>query len=493
MHNSLLKALARQLNVDATEAERRLQAIGSELARALSASDRVEIPSVGRFERTNGSVRFEPDDVLLQAVNLDTEGFGIVSLPGRTDAPSPLPADEVYPVPEDDLEDAAFDGFDEEEADEDETVRASMPDEQLADPEVKAEPTDPVAYWNEETFDEAEEEDVPPDEADFHEEETDERFLWHEEETTLPLDPSLPEEDVDNLGFAELPDTLDAELEDEPFIPAPDDPGFDQHDEPMAEERAEEPVVPPGSTFDARIGDDVDVTPALVPHPSPRADRPPERHAEAHPVKESSEPRKRRSLLPILLLGFALLAALAVGAYLLLQPRADRPPIAQEERNIATPTEGDGTEGDEAVGLTDSLLTPQTGAPAETVTEAEGASESTSEPAQEPSPPVTETPAPTPASEAPIDVSAGGWTIVVGSATDAADARRIAARFRQQGHDAAVLYGAYGGVTRYRVVVRQFASENQAVAFLQDAPENFPNDAWRLRLSSELEVIPRQD
>ncbi|HEX7071502.1 MAG TPA: SPOR domain-containing protein, partial [Rhodothermales bacterium] len=134
-----------------------------------------------------------------------------------------------------------------------------------------------------------------------------------------------------------------------------------------------------------------------------------------------------------------------------------------------------------AGGLADSLAAPQTGAASETVAEAEESVET--EPEPEPTPP---------AEPSPIDVSSGGWTVVVASAATPGEARQIADRFRSLGYTPAVLYGSYGGVTRYRVVVRQFATEAEAQAFLRSAPQGLPGDAWRLPVTSDFEVIPRQ-
>ncbi len=473
-----LKSLAKHLNLDEAGAEEALRTLGSELSRALEESGQVELPAIGRFYQENGGIGFEPDPSLVRAANLDVDGLGAVSLPGRsstlepeslqeTPAPAFVPTEELDP-----LVDEVEDTFDPPLLDDDEP---ELPvDEGTIEEAAWNAPADPVTYWQEDVLDEAEVEEVEHAEEDYEESDADDRLRWHAEES-------------DSASLAAI----------EPNEHFEDDDSFEVPAEEPIDDSFMPPALPASGVEDAHSVDPEPehedlATPEVAPvPPSVREDRPPERHAKPKEVREEREP-KRRSLVPILLVGFLLLAGLAAAVYFLVLRGTGDPGIAAVEPAAPSEEQVDEQPGvgeeDEASGLVDSIASPATGAASETVAEAQDSSPEPDPPAQ------TATPAPAQTSpDAAIDVSAGGWTVVVGSATSAADASRIANRFRSMGFDAEVLYGVYGGVTRYRVVVNQFTQENQAVAFLRDAPQGFPNDAWRMPITSEFELISVQD
>lgn len=87
-----------------------------------------------------------------------------------------------------------------------------------------------------------------------------------------------------------------------------------------------------------------------------------------------------------------------------------------------------------------------------------------------------------------IDVNAGGLTLVVASTVSRTSAETVAERFRQQGYTTAIFYGPYGGVTRYRVGVGQFADQRAAETQLENLPDGFPDDAWPMPIRTEMEV-----
>ena len=512
MRVSLVNALAKHLNVDETEAADALRSVVSELRRALEESDRIDVPAIGSFFRQNGGIGFEPDDALLQAANLDTEGLGVVTLPGRTDVTPPAavesaafesaaddePAENLElegppsfapepDVPED------LTGVDEESPappDEDEVAEFDRGDVALFGPETDDEPAapvqppDPVTYWNEEEYDaeEADESTVYHDE--FGPSDGDEADDWQQTvDETSALGVAPAEESIETADFT--------------VVPGEADQVWYESSEASSEETVDETVDSdePGSVAPPAAGAATASAAATPHHPSVRADRPPERHAEPHEVRQE-RPARRRSMVPILLVGAVLLLGLAAAAYYMLLQGPDADPIAAREMVESPRASADGTTP--AGGLADSAVIPATGAAEETVTEAEEQPTAAPEEpatASAPAPDAGAATGPSAASEtgsAPsFAVADGGWTVVVGSATTPAEAFQIVDRFRGMGLDAVVLYGAYGGVTRYRVVVDQFATEAEAQRFLREAPEGLPSDAWRLPVSSDLEVISR--
>jgi cell division protein FtsN len=83
--------------------------------------------------------------------------------------------------------------------------------------------------------------------------------------------------------------------------------------------------------------------------------------------------------------------------------------------------------------------------------------------------------------------SEGGWTLVVASRTNADEAESIRTQFASALESARVpvdvLTSETGdGTTRYRVVVGQFSSQNEAQLIKQEYSDVVPDDAWPLQL-----------
>lgn len=88
-----------------------------------------------------------------------------------------------------------------------------------------------------------------------------------------------------------------------------------------------------------------------------------------------------------------------------------------------------------------------------------------------------------------INMSSGGYTIVVASRAQPGPAATYAQNYRDRGLRASVLHGPHLGVSRYRVVIGQFQTENEALNALQDESLGLPEDAWIMRIQTELDVV----
>lgn len=94
--------------------------------------------------------------------------------------------------------------------------------------------------------------------------------------------------------------------------------------------------------------------------------------------------------------------------------------------------------------------------------------------------PVREEPAPPPVTG--IDRAAGGWTIVVASVTSRSDAEAIARRYRDLVEPVDVLTAETNGITRYRVGVGQYLTQEAAQAAIEQLGDRLPSGSWPLRI-----------
>ncbi|PSQ82129.1 MAG: hypothetical protein BRD46_00380 [Bacteroidetes bacterium QS_8_68_15] len=87
-----------------------------------------------------------------------------------------------------------------------------------------------------------------------------------------------------------------------------------------------------------------------------------------------------------------------------------------------------------------------------------------------------------------LDRAQGGWTVVVTSKTSRAEAkqvaRRFAQRFRDADHPIDILETTVDGTPRFRVVVGQFSSSDQALQLIEQDTSRLPADAWGLEMGS---------
>ncbi len=86
---------------------------------------------------------------------------------------------------------------------------------------------------------------------------------------------------------------------------------------------------------------------------------------------------------------------------------------------------------------------------------------------------------------APVEPGAGGWTLVVASASERPQAELVAERYRRRGFRVGILSGEAEGQAYFRVGVGQFAEEAAARAALSKLEGDLPQDAWLMPLAEE--------
>ncbi|QXD15363.1 SPOR domain-containing protein [Rhodocaloribacter litoris] len=101
-----------------------------------------------------------------------------------------------------------------------------------------------------------------------------------------------------------------------------------------------------------------------------------------------------------------------------------------------------------------------------------------------------ETPPPSPPAEpAPgregLDLDAGGWTVVVASLTARRDAEAIAERYLDLNLPVDILTATTNNVTRYRVAVGQYPTQEAAQEAITRMGDRLPEGSWPLRIRPE--------
>jgi septal ring-binding cell division protein DamX len=538
----LLAALAQHLGVPPEEARPALDAALAHLRRALDADGVARLDGVGAFVDDGVSRRFEPDPVLLAAVNGAYAGLApVAEHPAPPVAPAPVappgdvplvaptpvapaappgagpttppeaPPPDVPPLTEPawllaadvprELPDDAW--FEEE-------PRTGRPGEALpggaplnVDLPVEEGPAEEAAPFVFPTDAPAEE---PDDLTDDPDEDLDATLagVWAPPPSppVAPLDVEPPPT-YEEAEFAVVPLPPEPLPDGDPAGYGPDaapDEAWAPPPSPYVPEPLPEPVevVPPPFAATA-------TAPAAAPFATtapagPQGTRPP---APAEPREGGG----RRALL--LALPLLLLVALATWLWL---RRGDEPPAVAEvppapaaPRAIAPDTlAGDSLRGDSLAA--DSLLAlveepPPAGAAPEPPAPPVGAAPprpAPPAPAPRPAPVVPPAPArpepPEQAGDEPaapvasglrgsseVDASAGGATWVVNSTTSA-EARMQAERYRGEGFRTGVLRATVGGRRVYRVAVGQFATVAEAEQARGGLPPDTRADAWILRL-----------
>ena len=551
MRISLANALANRLQIDESEAAKLVADISRQIEESLESGKTLTIPGLGTFSGSDGRIVFSPSPALAAAVNADIAHPEGLTLPA-TGPPSPpeqeIASEEVHSEPEAGEEPSvAPEGdpaLEEKLLDEPEMHSQQPPEEETpteeeqtpppsaAFPEAEAGPIGVPPETDVETSDEDADlvrpeppapppEAAPPPQGMPVQETEPPREFEPPAETEVDAEAERPPEDLPPAGFGPPPEEEpsehreptwslapeEAEESEEPLEPSesaaspeastPMEPeetpppiGRDQPTAPSESDDRDRdrgfapppPTGTPGRTSETRpeasdLAGEIHGLDVLARHIEDHGEVPgqprdpldeAERDGEVRQEHPRREERRRRSLLPILLIGAVLLAALAAGAYYILMREPATPPIVAQEEAEAPPA------------------TTEPAAPAE---------ETVDDPAEagEAAAPETAAPAATDADEAPIDISAGGWTIVVGSAQTREDAERLADRYAEAGLDVAIVYGTFNGVTRYRIAVEQFESEAAASEYLRDAPDALPSDAWRLPLTDDLELSVPQE
>ncbi len=338
-----------------------------------------------------------------------------------------------------------------------------------------------------------------PKEVDWREHEDIFTPEWQEEDAPVENDtpdsspvPAFVEEDVwleEEKSDERVAETVDAQA-DEPqeefdvYEQPEAEPAdiVEEEDETLPDDTVLEPELPvtyvaaPDMEMVSEDEPDLSAAEATSTLASTRRDAnvpPPPHHTYITPPATRS--RRRRSPVPWIAAGILLIAIVgALGYYLLNEPGepiARAGPIAVEE----TPPE-----------TFPSDTTSMTTLPADTA--AAGIAEPPVTPAEEiPSEPTAN--ASPLRGEGGISKEDGGWTLIVGSRANRAGAETLAEQYRNDGFRSSVVYGSFGGSTRYRVGVGQFPSVEAAAAAREELPDRFPSDAWVMPVRDDQEVF----
>ena len=89
------------------------------------------------------------------------------------------------------------------------------------------------------------------------------------------------------------------------------------------------------------------------------------------------------------------------------------------------------------------------------------------------------------AGSAPIQLDVTGYTWVVASVADRAEAADLMARYRRAGYRTRLIEGEYGGRPTFRVAIGQFATRNDAISVRDRLPADIRgrDDIWTLNLA----------
>lgn len=414
-------------------------AIVQQLARVvqdrLNTAGEVVIEGFGTFRRNeDGSLSFEPEEVLQEAVNHRFSGMK----PIVTSAPKRQEEEDAVPEPGEELSDdlppfiPIADIEDEEELPLPETVDQQEIPADLPEDEGEIMPP----------FIPKEETEVSDSDASTDLDDDLENIIegvWTQSGSTPPD----PEKDLGEFEPFEEADFLVVHPAD---IPPTDEPALPN-----------EEITPPDEREPEIDKDDA------IPIPIPTETQAPDSDISAEPPTSDPKPRpkrRRRSAWPILLL-FVLLALAVLAFFWMFDDRTTAPQDIAE-----APSE-------EVISETP---TPE---PAEEIIEEEAVEVESSE-----EPEILEEPAvvdPLRGDE-PIDASLGGVTWIAYSEASRAAADRRVANFREQGFRSAVIPSTVRGAQRFRVAIGQFSSIEEAEAHRAELPSGLPSDIWISRL-----------
>jgi len=491
MPDSVVARVADRLDIQPEQTDQVLRTL-AQLSKKQSARDgQVRVPGLGVFQQTTDSLSFEPDASLSEAVNHRFAGLAPVPVTQELEPPEPTPEEVTpktpasfftppLPVVQEELEEMAPASPPiEEEPSVEDTVEAVEEEVLKAATFVVDQPVAQDQAAQEEAVEEKilEEEPVAKDVSAL-EQQVEEKAEAHEaerpSETSVLKEIDFNDPDISEAAaYEKLQEETKATEEDAPSQWAPPGAVWSQEDldellqemgdqAPLAEEVDDEASVDDEKTQPTT--EEEEARPAAVALPDRSADLPPKPYLPQQ-VHTRQEPR-RRSVLPWILL-IAAVIVIGGGLYYffgLPSQTSDTPPIAAEQTPSPEATEP-------ALAAADTLK--------------DASADTTSEITTPVATPPQETPA-----EAPlrIDVSRGGYTLVVGSSTQRATAEAQAERFRQRfsGQSLAVdvLVGeTTDGVTRYRVVVGQVETIEEAVALKNRHAANLPEGTWATNIS----------
>ncbi len=499
MPDSVVARVADRLDIQPEQTDRVLRTLAQLIKKQSARDGQVRVPGLGVFQQTTDTLTFEPDATLSEAINHRFAGLAPVPMTQELEPPEPTPEEVTpktpasfftppLPVVQEELEEIApaSPPIEEEPSVEESATVEAVEEEVLKEAEAVVE--QPVAQ-EEAAEEEAVEEEVVEEkileeepvaeDVPALEQQVEEEAEEHEAER--PSDTSLLEETDFNdpdiseaAAYAKLQEETKAAEEDAPSQWAPTGAVWSQEDldellqgggeeAPLTEEVDDEASVVAEEAQPSATTEEEEARPAAVALPDRSADLPPKPHLPRQ-VHTREEPRRRSVLLWILLV--AAVIVIGSGLYYFFGPpsqttTSDTPPTAAEQ----TPPPAADTLEDASADTTGEITTPVEEPPATSL---------------------QETPAETP-SALRIDVSRGGYTLVVGSSTQQAVAEAQAERFRQsfsgQSLPVDVLAGESDGVTRYRVVVGQVETSEEAVALKNRHAARLPEDTWTTNIS----------
>lgn len=197
-------------------------------------------------------------------------------------------------------------------------------------------------------------------------------------------------------------------------------------------------------------------------------------------VESSADASPKSSTGRIAFIAVLLIAAL-IGGWIVLGERGTVPSPGALIETLRTSLSSDTDAAPAAADADDAETAPDPSLSASTDSEDDGASPDTDE--APPSDPADETVQPAP----DIDPDAGGWTLVVASRTQESEAEALqesyASSLQGTGLPVSVLPSeGPDGTMRYRVVIGQFSSQEEAQNIRELHSALMPDDAWSLQL-----------
>jgi len=480
MPDSIVARIADRLDIQPEQTERLLRTLAQLIKKQSAREGRVRVPGLGVFQQTADVLSFEPDVALSEAVNHRFVGLAPVPIAQEPEAVEPRPDETTAEAPDSFIRPPLPDAPEDLEEQEAAETMAEEPAEAIEEQAIEEEPQEEAVAEEPETVKqalveeiveeeemEAPEEDRAEEEPGFAEQDAEELEVPSSDAPLAGVDYNDPN-NSEAAAYAQLQEESESVEEDAPSKWAPAETSWSQKDldellQEVGDEKSfTEEVLPPELDLpmkEAESKEDEQDEPVAVVPPTPPVDLPPPPPRKVH---ITGVPR-RRSALPWILL-FTAVIVIGAALYFMFGPpsrTSDTPPTAAQETPPPEATEP-------------AAETP-TVAPAETTAETTTPADPTTPPQQTPAEPATP-------SSGRIDVARGGYTLVVGSLTEQAVAEAQAERFRQRFSGESlpvdVLVSTSDGVTRYRVVVGQVETVEEAVALKNRLLANLPDGTW---------------
>lgn len=508
MSDSILSLLADELDVPPKQAKKLLIAMLREVKKRAH-REGVRLPDLGTFREANGQITFEPSPSLARAVNSRFEGLQSEDLDTAPeteddeeeddDGPSTITLgyqeSEWSPLDEE-SEEAADDSEDDEEAD---TTEFEVPSaEEAADTDELQAP---------DTAERGAASDAASGEPDARE--TPDEEETSDTEELYPFVEDVPEGDggdeqqgdpATGQSAAAEAGQADAADEEHDSLSGIWDSAAEEDDEDESDSFTftDDEAVAPASTSESEPSPEPSSAPDA---PTSEVEIDPE---VREPADEEASPdgsgstglRVTAGVLVLLLLGGA--AWYVLGQRGTLQP--PQKTFAQLKGQVQPYVDNLSTQDIPLVGSTSESPSTTADASGESSAASNETGRDPSSPSEDPAESNTTGQTETAASESTdpasgttqpgparsIDRAEGGWTIIVGSRTEAESAQSLVEKYRAVFNDqnlpVDVITGTVENTTRYRVGVGQFESRSDAQDFLDTAQQKLPQGAWPLGL-----------